>query len=249
MSMTSTQQPQATHPLRQNQPSSTSPPVNISSRCHLDPACYVKGTHLLTIQADVVLHPRCRLYTDQGPITIQQGSILNERCILGTDKELNPAIKGAAPSNSSTIMFQQPAQLGQDGSVPNPETNIGPRAYLQSSVRLQPPCTIGDSVLLEAGVTLLSGCSIGPHSKVCAGITLPPDTVIPAWTVVYGHHGQMRRKRQANVAEDSRLDGMSRERLGVETLLKLNTAKNLSTAGSGSRDKRASIIRSDSQKG
>lgn len=247
--MTTTQQPQAIHSIRPSQPSSTSPPVNISSRCHLDPACYVKGTHPLTIQADVVVHPRCRLYTDQGPITIQQGCILNEKCILGTDKELNPIVKGVAPSNSSTIASQQPGFLSSDNSTISPEINIGPRAYLQSTVRLQPPCNIGDSVLLEAGVTLLSGCSVGAHSKICAGVTLPPDTVIPAWTVAYGHHGQMRRKRQANVAEDSRLDGMGRERDGVESLLKTNTAKNLSAVGSGSRDKRASIIKSAGQKG
>lgn len=245
--MTSTPQPQAALPLRSNQPPSTSTPVNISQQCHLDPACYVKGTHLLTIEANVVLHPRCRLNTDQGPVIIQQGSILNERCILGIDKEFNP--KPASVSSSAATIAQSPDLPSQDDGINELQINIGPRAYLQSTVKVQPPCTIGDSVVLEAGVTLLPGCSIGAHSKVCAGITLPARTTIPEWTVVYGLHGQMRRKRQANLAEDSRLDGMSRERHGVETLLKLNATKNLSTAGGSSKDKRASIIRSDSQKG
>lgn len=247
--MATAQQLQPTLPLRPNQASSTSTPVNISPQCHLDPACYVKGTRLLTIEADVVLHPRCRLYTDLGSIIIQHSSILNERCVLGLDKELNPATKEALLSSSAAAIAHESDELGQDDDASNLEINIGPRAYLQSTVKLQPPCTIGDSVLLEAGVTLLPGCSIGAHSKICAGITLPPGTVIPEWTVVYGLHGQMRRKRQANLAEESRLNGMAREGHGVETLLKLNATKNLSTAGGSSKDKRTSIIRSDSQKG
>ena len=241
--------PHAALPLRPNQPSSTSPPVNISNQCHLDPACYVKGTYLLTVKADAVLHPRCRLYTDQGPITIEQGSILNERCILGTDKELNPAINYAASSGFSTATSNPPSTGIQGAEAFDLEIHIGPRSYLQSTVKLQPPCNIGESAILEAGVTLLPSCRVGSHSKICAGITLPSGTVIPEWTVVYGHHGQMRRRRQVNAAEDSRVDGMSKERQGVETLLKLNTAKNLSTMGSGSKDKRASIIRSEGQKG
>lgn len=196
-----------------------------------------------------MLHPRCRLYTDQGSIRIQHDSILNERCILGIDKELNPATQKSLSPSTAATKAQQPEYTRQDDDTTNQQINIGPRAYLQSTVKLQPPCTIGDSVILEAGVTLLPGCSIGAHSKVCAGITLPPGTVIPEWTVVCGLQGQMRRKRHANLAENSRLDGMTRERLGVETLLKLNVTKNLSTAGGGSKDKRASVIRSDSQKG
>ena len=246
--MAAVEQPQPARPVRTNPVPSTSTPVNISSQCHLDPTCYVKGTRLLAIEADVVVHPRCRLSTDLGPIIIQHSCILNERCILGLDKELNPATKAMSSSFAATAALD-PDDVSHDDSASNLEIRIGPQAYFQSTVKLQPPCTIGDSVLLEAGVTLLPGCSIGAHSKICAGITLPPGTVIPEWTVVYGTHGKMRRKRQENLVEESRLDGMARERHGVETLLKLNATKTLSTTGGGSKEKRASIIRSDSQKG
>lgn len=234
-------------PLRANQPPTTSPPVSLSPQCHLDPACYVKGTHSLTIEQNAILHPRCRLYTDQGPITIKQGCILNERCILGIDRELNPPIV-TADSN------QDPVSSATDGGnaaarQAEAEIVLGARTYLHSSVKLQPPCRIGDSCVLESGVTLAPNCAVGAHSKICAGITLPPGTYVPDWTVVYGLHGQRRRQRQVDdVAEDARLDGLRRERAGVEMLLKVNATKSLGAA-SGSRSKRESVmLRSDSQK-
>lgn len=236
--MSASQRPQPAAPLHAGQPASTSPAVSISPQCHLDPACYVKGTYLLSIEANAVLHPRCRLYTDRGPVTIGSGSILNERCILGLDKEMNP------PSTNIPTRLEEEAAKLKELAI-----TIGPRASLQSTVKLQPPCTIGEAVILEAGVTILPMCTVGAHSKVCAGVTLPPGTIIPEWTVVYGQHGQMRRKRQADIAEDSRMDGMSRERHGLENLLKMSTAKALSSAGASSKSKRESVIRTDSPKG
>lgn len=213
---------------------SATPPVNISSQAYLDPACYAKGSHNINIEANSVVHPRCRLYTDQGKITIRAGSVLIERCIVGFDKELNPIPEAFA------------AQLQADT---NRDITIGPHAYLQSSVKIQPPCTVGEGVLLEAGVTVQTGCSIGDHSKICAGVNLPPDTIIPEWTVVYGPSGRLRRRRQENMAEDSRIEGMNRERQGMEMLLRANATKTISSAGGGSRhSKRESVIRVDSSK-
>lgn len=244
--MTSNSDHQTTLPVHQKQAPSTSPPVNISSQSHLDPACYVKGSHLLTIEANVVIHPRCRLYTDQGKVTIHGGSVLLEKCIIGVDKELNPEPK--TPSDKS-----DGAKPIEDDSLSNPagskDTVVGPHAYLHSSVKIQPPCQIGEGTVLESGVVLLPNCEIGSHSKICAGITLPAGTMIPDWTVVYGLEGQMRRRRKINVAEQSRLEGMNKERQGVEAILKTNAAKTLNSAGGGSRSKRESIIRSDSTKG
>lgn len=213
---------------------STSTPVNISSQAYLDPACYVKGSQSLNIEADSVIHPRCRLYTDRGKITIRTGCVLTERCIIGFDRELN-----TAPESSTT-------QSQTDSSR---DITVGPQAYLQSSVKVQPPSKIGEGVFIEAGVTIQTGCSIGDHSKVCAGVNLPPGTVVPAWTVVYGQNGRLRRRREQNAAEDSRIEGMNRERQGMEALLRSNAAKTLSSTGSASRhSKRESIIRVDSSK-
>ena len=230
--MTSTPELRQGLPIHAKQTASSAPPVDISSQAHLDPACYVKGNHLLTIEAGTILHPRCRLYTDRGKVTVQSGSVLLERCIIGIDKELSPAREKVSPKDEVDSM----------------DITIGPRAYLQSSVKLQPPCSIGEDAILESGVVLQIGCAIGAHSKICAGVNLPPHTTISDWTVVYGHNGQMRRKRQRNLAEDSRIDGINRERQGMEALLKTNATKTLSSAGGGSKTNRQSVIRTDSQK-
>lgn len=209
-------------------------PVNISSQAYLDPACYVKGPNPLNIETGSVIHPRCRLYTDQGEVNIRAGSVLTERCVIGFDKDLNPV--------PESVVASVPVGL-------NRHITIGPNAYLQSSTKIQPPSTIGEGVLIEAGVILQSGCVVGAHSKVCAGVTLPQGTVVPEWTVVYGQNGRFRRKRQENATEYLRLDGMGRERQGMELLLRANAAKTLtSTAGSSRHGKRESVIRLDSNK-
>lgn len=115
-------------------------------------------------------------------------------------------------------------------------------------MRLQPPCTIGEAVVLEAGVTISPGCVIGDHSKVCAGVVLPVGTKIPERTVVYGLNGQMRRRRHIDTPEESRLEGLAKERAGVEAVLKLNAVKT-STATSSKSKRESVLVRSDSQKG
>lgn len=210
----------STHP--KSAPSA--PPVNISSQAYLDPACYVKGQHLLTIEQGAVIHPRCRLYTDTGKVSLGSDCLLLERCMIGFDKEYNPA------------QSSSPAEPG--------DITIGSRTYLHSAVKLQPPCSVGECSILEAGVQLLPSCNIGNHVKICAGITLPANTTIPDWTVVYGLNGT-RRQRPQSVTEELRLEGLARERTTVEALLKLNTTKNLSAGGS--HRKRESVIRTDSK--
>lgn len=206
------------------------PPVNISSQAYLDPACYVKGQHLLTIEQGSVIHPRCRLYTDRGKVNVGPHCLLLERCIIGFDKEFN------MPTNTDT----SPTEAA--------DITIGSETYLHSAVKLQPPCLIGECSILEAGVQILPGCNIGNHSKICAGITLPAGTTVPDWMVVYGLDGALRRHRQETIAEEVRLEGLSKERQTVEALLKLNATKNLSSAGGGSHRKRESVVRTESGK-
>lgn len=87
-------------------------------------------------------------------------------------------------------------------------------------------------------------CSVGAHSKVCAGITLPSGTAIPDWTVVYGVNGRMRRRRNADDAEETRLDVLKRERQGVEAVLRVNASKNLAAGPTGpAKGKRESMIK------
>lgn len=224
--MTSTPETTAAHP---KSTIGAAPPVNISPQAHLDPACYVKGQHLLTVEQGAVVHPRCRLYTDHGKVILGSSCLLLERCIIGFDKEYNPPYSTAAS-------LTEPADIA-----------IGSESYLHSAVKLQPPCTIGECSILEAGVQLLPGCQIGSHAKICAGISLPAGTKIPDWTIVYGLNGAMRRKRTGSAAEDVRLEGLAKERQTAEVLLKLNATKNLSSAV-GSHRKRESVIRTDTPK-
>ncbi|KAJ9654047.1 hypothetical protein H2198_006846 [Neophaeococcomyces mojaviensis] len=239
-------------------PSSGSPPVNISPYCHLDPVSYVKGTHLLTLENGVLVHPRSKLFTDMGPITIKEGSIISEKCTIGnlSGKDSIMLHKGQAPkallaatdSNTQTLGSNS-GVFTQEGLANEPELpiTIGRSVYIHPNVNLQPPCTVADFAILEPGVTVSPGCFINSHSKICAGVNLPAGAVVSSWTVVYGTDGRMRRRRHKDVSEDSRLEGMARERSAATNLLRTsaNASKTGSTTpGSASRSKRESVIRS-----
>lgn len=237
-------QPHPAIPVHASIPISSAPPAKISSQCHLDPSSYVKGGHQLTIEANAVIHPRTYLFTELGPITIRQGSIITEKCVIGRrDKSESTTTKPPPPTGRDPSV--DPADKAKAQPQPNfPEIIIGPNAHLHASVTVQAPSVINDSTVLEPGVMISPNCTIGAHSKICAGITIPPGTTIPEWTVVYGIHGQMRRRRQDDLAEEARLDVLARERQAVEAILKSNATKNLAQGSSGSlKSKRESMIR------
>jgi len=206
------------------------PSVNISPHCHLDPASYVKGTHQLTLEAGVLVHPRSKLFTELGSITIKEGSIVSERCTIGT-------------STPHDLTMQHQRQAPGQPELP---ITIGRSVYIHPNVKVQSPCTIADFVILEPGVAVSPHCVINSHAKICAGVALPAGTVIPSWTVVYGTDGRMRRRRHKDASEDSRLDGMARERSAAVQLLKMSTIASKtasSTSANTSRSKKESVHR------
>lgn len=251
-----TAQPHPSIPVHATVPASAIPPAKIAPNCHLDPSSYVKGHHQLTIEANALVHPRTYLFTELGPITIRQGTVIMEKCVLGRREKTDTSHQRGQPSIAvgrplsiveglaTTDTLHDPTAQPQGGL---PEITIGPNAHLHASVTVQAPSTISDSATLESGVMISPGCIVGAHSKICAGITLPPNTVIPEWTIVYGMNGCMRRRKLDDGAEETRLDLFRRERAATEALLR-SAARNLGGgqaggAGAQLKSKRESMIR------
>lgn len=234
--------------------------VNISPHCHLDPVAYVKGDHLLTLESAVVVHPRSKLFTDGGPVTVQEGSMISEKCTIGTVSGGDPTTlhRGLQGSSSSKSISLPAGHIIQKSNTDTNESVqdqsnvqqglpiiIGKSVYVHPNVNIQPPCTVSDYAIVESGVTFMPGCTIGTHSKICAGVTLPTGTNVPSWTVVYGTNGSMRRKRHKDLSEEARLEGLNRERIAAFNLLRANATINKlasTSSTSTSREKRQSVM-------
>jgi dynactin-6 len=63
------------------------PPTTLSSTILISEGAQLIGTHPIHIGDHTVLHPRCRLNSTLGPITIGDYCILNERILLAAPDE------------------------------------------------------------------------------------------------------------------------------------------------------------------
>jgi carbonic anhydrase/acetyltransferase-like protein (isoleucine patch superfamily) len=180
------------------------PPTELHPTAHLDPQAYVQGTHTITLGDNVVIHPRARLVSTYGPLTIGAGTVISERCVVG----------GPVPDPKEPL-HPPPAE-----SI---RTIIGQNVMLHAAVEVQAGASLDDACLIEPRVVIKKVVKVGKHSKVCAGCMV--DRSIGDWVVMWGD-GQTRRMRTGAVEpEDARLRALERERDGTARLLKSATAK------------------------
>ncbi|MEZ5400823.1 MAG: gamma carbonic anhydrase family protein [Bryobacteraceae bacterium] len=86
----------------------------------------------------------------------------------------------------------------QDNSVlhadfPDFPLNIGNRVTVGHSVVLH-GCTIGDGALIGIGAIVLNGANIGEGSVIAAGAVVAEGAQIPAYSMVMGVPGKIRRE-------------------------------------------------------
>lgn len=182
----------------------TRPPLEIHPTAHLDPQAYIQGTFTITLGANVVIHPRARLVSIRGPLTIRAGTVILERCVVGGP---GPDPKEPLPSPPEVPV----------------NTVIGQNVVLQASAEVQAGAVLDDACLIEPRAVIKKGVDIGKHSKVCAGCVV--DRSVRDWTVVWGN-GQTRRLRTGAVdPEDGRLKALGIDRASTAALLKTAAAK------------------------
>lgn len=180
------------------------PPIEIHPSAHLDPQAYVQGTHTITLYPNVVIHPRARLVSVQGPLIIGAGTVISERCVVG-----GPIHDPREPLPTPTA---EPIT-----------TVIAQNVMLHASAQIEAGASIEDACLIEPRAMVMKGVNIGKHCKVCAGCAV--DRSLRAWLVVYGD-GQTRRMRTAaEIPEEGRLRALEREREATAMILKAAAAK------------------------
>ena len=157
------------------------------------------GTYQISIGAGVVVHPRARLYSYDGPIMIGDGCVIGEKSTIGSATTLS-----SSNNSSSTTTNSNPSTTDEMSLSLPPPSGAEVTTRLSSSVIIAPSATvlsgahIRSAAVIESLAIVHRYTSVGAHSKVCSGCEIPENSVVDDWTVVWGPGGaagQMRRKR------------------------------------------------------
>ncbi|ERF68406.1 hypothetical protein EPUS_03724 [Endocarpon pusillum Z07020] len=182
----------------------TRPPLEVHPTAHLDPQAYIQGTSTITLGANVVIHPRARLVSVHGPLTIRAGSVILERCVVG----------GPVPDPKEPLPPPPEAPVN---------TVVAQNVLLQASAEVQAGAFLDEACLIEPRAVIKKGVHIGKHTKVCAGCVV--DRSVRDWTVLWGD-GQTRRLRTGAIdPEDGRLKALEIDRESTAGLLTTAAAK------------------------
>ncbi|KAF7503979.1 hypothetical protein GJ744_002953 [Endocarpon pusillum] len=182
----------------------TRPPLEVHPTAHLDPQAYIQGTSTITLGPNVVIHPRARLVSVHGPLTIRAGTVILERCVVG----------GPVPDPKEPLPPPPEAPVN---------TVVGQNVLLQASAEVRAGAFLDEACLIEPRAVIRRGVHIGKHTKVCAGCVV--DRSVRDWTVLWGD-GQTRRLRTGAIdPEDGRLKALEIDRESTAGLLTVAAAK------------------------
>lgn len=103
------------------------PPTTLSPTAVIAETCVMVGTHPVTIGNHSVLHPRCRLNTTLGPITIGDFCILNERTQIAPSDATGMAIEDHVVVETNAVVEARTLGAGTTVEV---GARIGKRAVV-----------------------------------------------------------------------------------------------------------------------
>ena len=204
------------------------PPLSTHPSATVSEQAYFQGTHPVSIGAGTVIHPRAKLLSFEGPISIGEGCIIGEKAVIGG----GPSSKGSGQASAEA------AATGSEGTAST-------ATILENAVQVGPLATVSEAAHIGSAATVDTSASlgkyarIGKHSKVCPSCHVPDNAIVEDWIVVWGGGGsrsdggtglQKRRRRHdsgseatvelgAGDVEDARLTVLSREREGLTKLI------------------------------
>ncbi|KAI1801299.1 trimeric LpxA-like protein [Daldinia bambusicola] len=147
-------------------------PVNFSSSIIIADSALLTGNHTINISSETVIHPRAKLDSSNGRITIGRRCIVHERTSIGA------ASADPTPSES------------RDGVVISDYANIEVGAVLESGGTL-----IGEGCLVGVGCRVGKGARLGKHCTLTPHTIIKPWEIVPDFTVVYSNGTRRTDKR------------------------------------------------------
>ncbi|CAJ2504997.1 Uu.00g123910.m01.CDS01 [Anthostomella pinea] len=150
-------------------PAGPKAPVNFSSSITIADSALLAGKHTINIGSESVVHPRARLDSALGRITIGRRCVVHERTSLG-------AAPASAPASDPTILNTQ-------GGV-----TIGDYATLEVGAVVEAGGTVvGEGCVVGIGCRIGSGAKLGKHCTLTPLSEIQPGEEVPDFTVVYSN--------------------------------------------------------------
>ncbi|TQV94932.1 Trimeric LpxA-like protein [Cordyceps javanica] len=120
------------------------PPVNFSSSLIISDNAILQGTHSITMQAETVIHPRCRFESNDGSVLIGRRCIIHERAHIGARPE-NPETAGAGG-----VAVGDYVQIEVGSIIESGGTEIGEGCLVQIGSKIGSGTKIGSVCLLTS---------------------------------------------------------------------------------------------------
>lgn len=176
-------------------PPAPKPPVHFAPALVIADNAALTGTNLISIGLHTVIHPRAKLNSTYGPITIGSNCIISERSQIGFQ---NP------PSNShSEGVFIENGVVIETGAIVEARK-------------------VGEGSVIEVNARIGKGAILGKHCKVGALCEVQEGEIIGDFTVLYADG--MRRVDGAGI-EDLKLKMVGRQTEILRKLIPSNPAK------------------------
>ncbi|KAI0401123.1 trimeric LpxA-like protein [Xylaria palmicola] len=139
-------------------------PVNFSSSITISDSALLAGNHTINISSESVIHPRAKLDSANGRVTIGRRCIVHERTSIG------------APSADPT-----PSE-SRDGVVISDYATIEAGAVIESGGTV-----IGEGCQVGVGSRVGKGAKLGRHCVLTPKSVIQPGEVVPDFTVIYSN--------------------------------------------------------------
>ncbi|KAJ8125003.1 hypothetical protein O1611_g8637 [Lasiodiplodia mahajangana] len=174
-------------------------PVNFSSSITIADSALLTGNHTINISSESVVHPRAKLDSANGRITIGRRCIVHERTNIGATS-VDPT-----PSES------------RDGVVISDYATVEAGAVIESGGTV-----IGEGCCVGVGSRVGKGAKLGKQCILTPKSVIRPGEVVPDFTVVYSNGTRRLDKRGVT---DLKNKAQSRQIEVLRKLIPSNPAK------------------------
>ncbi|KAJ2990242.1 hypothetical protein NUW58_g3050 [Xylaria curta] len=139
-------------------------PVNFSSSITIADSVLLTGNHTINISSESVVHPRAKIDSANGRITIGRRCIVHERTSIGV------ASSNPTPGES------------RDGVVIYDYATVEAGAVIESGGTV-----IGEGCLVGVGSRVGRGAQLGKHCVLTPKTVIQPGEAVPDFTVIYSN--------------------------------------------------------------
>ncbi|KAK3316282.1 trimeric LpxA-like protein [Apodospora peruviana] len=196
------------------------PPIQFSSSITIADSALLTGSHTITIRTESVVHPRARLDSSGGRITIGRRCIIHERSLIG-------AAPGGGlpttPSRTSSLLAPPREGVEEETAAGPAGVTLGDYVTVEVAASIEAGDTVvGEGTVLGVGARIGTGAVIGKHCTLTPHTIVAAGDVIPDFTVIYSNG--TRRTDRRGVA-DLRNKGQARQIEVLRRMIPSNPAK------------------------